>query len=458
MSGSAENKILDAAVKGDQGTMLALLQEDPCILDRVSYKKSTPLHVATMNGHLELVKEILRRNRRLAEELDAHQSSPVHVASSEGHLEIVRELLEAAPAMCFSLDYHGRNPIHVAAVKGQVEILKELVAKQPIAAREKTDRGLTVLHLCIKYQHLDAFLKVEPHLSDLIDCKDQDGNNVLHMAARYNQLKIVEYLVRGKKIDVHVRNAQGQTARKMLNQTSISSYDSSILAMLKPKATKETWLTNQRDAIMVVAILMATMAFQAGVTPPGGVLQEKQTVLNKHGNNETYGIGEAVMAMTYPKSYKAFMYVNSTGFVMSLSAILLLISGMPFKRKVFMSMLMVTMWLTITFIAATYAIAITVVTPSENEYRHRRSLVSVIIIALIIWSCLMVLLFGGNLIRLANRWVQRKKGVNIVELVRQWMHKKWPNATHSVGQWMNKHRMSWRPWSFRHLSHANNVV
>ncbi|GKC69491.1 ankyrin repeat-containing domain, PGG domain protein, partial [Tanacetum coccineum] len=36
----------------------------------------------------------------------------------------------------------------------------------------------------------------------------------------------------------------------------------------------EDWLYKKKESLMVVAVLIATIAFQAGVNPPGGVWQE----------------------------------------------------------------------------------------------------------------------------------------------------------------------------------------
>ncbi|XWS17454.1 hypothetical protein CRYUN_Cryun33cG0069300 [Craigia yunnanensis] len=41
------------------------------------------------------------------------------------------------------------------------------------------------------------------------------------------------------------------------------------------------WLDRKRSALMVVASLIATVAFQAAITPPGGVWQEDETVDEK---------------------------------------------------------------------------------------------------------------------------------------------------------------------------------
>ncbi|KAG6437395.1 hypothetical protein SASPL_102310 [Salvia splendens] len=60
----------------------------------------------------------------------------------------------------------------------------------------------------------------------------------------------------------------------------------------------EDWLTKKRDSVMVVAVLIATMAFQAAVSPTGGVWQD---------NSSGHRAGEAVMAYKNPNIQELHM-------------------------------------------------------------------------------------------------------------------------------------------------------
>ncbi|KZV50166.1 homeobox protein Wariai-like [Dorcoceras hygrometricum] len=412
----AENKLYEAALANDAASLHRLLEEDPFLLDRVSYTciNKTPLHVATMRGNLRFVQEILNRNLELAEALDSQQSSPLHVASAKGYLDIARTLFSAAPDMCLSRDFGGKNPLHLAAIKGHVRVLAELVRVCPLAAREKVEGGGTVLHLCVKYGRLDCLRILVPVLSEeIVNAKDNDGDTIMHLALRDKQVEIIQYLAETGKTNMNAKDSKGRTVLDILDETSEDDAVSDIRRILQPSVCKSSgprtqpvkWLSKKRDSIMVVAILIATMAFQAGVSPPGGLWQENSTQ-DSQGNPLLHPrlAGESVMSYNHPKYFGNFIRVNTVAFVSSLSIILLLISGLPFKRRLFMWFLMVTMWLTVTSIAVTYGVAILAITPKM----YRKSLSHVVETAITVWCCVMGILLIGNTVRLIDKWLKRR--------------------------------------------------
>ncbi|GMG99148.1 hypothetical protein Nepgr_000988 [Nepenthes gracilis] len=89
-----ERRLYDAALEGDVDLLLELLREDPLILHRYEVSEansvSSPLHVVAKLGHVRFATEILSRKPELEEELNPSKSSPLHLASGKGHLEIVK--------------------------------------------------------------------------------------------------------------------------------------------------------------------------------------------------------------------------------------------------------------------------------------------------------------------------------------------------------------------------------
>lgn len=175
-----------------------------------------------------------------------------------------------------------------------------------------------------------------------------------------------------------------------------------------PKHKHTDWLGRKRSALMVVASLIATVAFQAGLTPPGGVWQDDYQ-LDSNGNpvDDPHTVGTAVMAYKDPTQYGLFMIFNTIAFLSSLSIILLLVSGLPLKRRRWMWVQMVIMWISITAQVLTYFLALRNMSPKSVSAQSM--LREVTEISVLTWLCLMMVVFIGNIVRM-NLWILRKYG------------------------------------------------
>jgi ankyrin repeat protein len=108
-----------------------------------------------LHGHLEFSRALVSKKPKLAEEVDSLGRTPLHLASAEGHTEIVKALLQANTDVCLAFDQDGRIPLHLAAMRGRIEIIKELIIARRESIRVNLN-GDSVLHLCVRYNHLDA--------------------------------------------------------------------------------------------------------------------------------------------------------------------------------------------------------------------------------------------------------------------------------------------------------------
>ncbi|KAM5547292.1 ankyrin repeat-containing protein ITN1-like [Rosa sericea] len=483
-----EKKLSDAAMEGSVKMLNDLIQQDPLVLDRAlaSSLSETPLHIASMLGHLDLVKALLSRNPEFATELDSRGSTPLHLAAAKGHVEVVRELIWADSAACLVRNQDGRTALHVAAVKGRVEVVGELVRSRTESTRALTDRGESVMHLCVGSNRLEGLrVLVECIGKDdqLVNLKDGNGNTILHIAVAKKQVEIIKFLLTSTAVNVNALDVNGSTALDILLQSPRDLKDMEIEDSLRevgaqrakdmrsiehewvpkkePQITRRVasvvssngersmtrratsvvstsgerqttrrlgstvsskkesesnkpevnqkpteWLGRKRDSLMVVASLLATVAFQAAIVPPGGVWQDDRQV-DENGNpvENPHSVGTSIMASNNRKEYGIFMIFNTIAFLSSLSIILLLVSGLPIKKRRWMWIQMIIMWIAITTQVATYFLSLRHMSPKnvENVLRQVSS------ISVLTWLCLVLLVFIGNVIRL-NLWVLRKYG------------------------------------------------
>ncbi|KAJ9184881.1 hypothetical protein P3X46_004566 [Hevea brasiliensis] len=175
-------------------------------------------------------------------------------------------------------------------MRGGVEVIKELV----IESCSELLHGDTVFHLRVKFNHLEALtLLVTMAKEGEFARGNQNGNTILHLVVTLKQSE--QYSRDFKSLEIqHAFIEAGVRRSKELNRSAppqstiaaIVSSDSSIAATLPSKASKvKSWFLKlmkyleydreeTRGALMIIATVIATMTFQAGLNPPGGVWQQ----------------------------------------------------------------------------------------------------------------------------------------------------------------------------------------
>ncbi|KXG19831.1 hypothetical protein SORBI_3010G122900 [Sorghum bicolor] len=113
-------------------------------------------------------------------------------------------------------------------------------------------------------------------------------------------------------MEVELQPGNGHVAERTMSQKEPQQQGDQT-----PSGTDEAELVwKLRKYLMLLAILSATITYQAGLAPPGGLWLD-----NQHGHLAS----DIVLQSTYPKRYKVFFYCNSTAFMASLIVLILLL-------------------------------------------------------------------------------------------------------------------------------------
>ena len=138
------------------------------------------------------------------EEGSPYTSTPIHEAADNGHLEVIKYLIKFTGDHPINIiGYHsGETPIMLAAGNNHIEVVKFLsqFVDNPNAGNadkivsESQNRGYTPINMAVQHGYLDIIKFLAP-LSNNVNEPCETGQSPLHFAVQFNYPEIVEFLL-----------------------------------------------------------------------------------------------------------------------------------------------------------------------------------------------------------------------------------------------------------------------
>ncbi|KAM0265161.1 hypothetical protein ACHAQJ_000314 [Trichoderma viride] len=172
------------------------LKSHPIVMvDAVSRKCRTPLHIAVTNDTLRIVK-LLLDNGASAWASDTDGKTPLHFAvasTSSENLKDVIDILHSKGADPAARDEHDETPLHYAAQCGNataVPLLLQIGSHIELLNRS----GLTPLYMAAQAGHERVVNELLNHGAD-VNTSNRKGYTALHVAAFAGHVKVVDKLL-----------------------------------------------------------------------------------------------------------------------------------------------------------------------------------------------------------------------------------------------------------------------
>ncbi|KAE9462144.1 hypothetical protein C3L33_05936, partial [Rhododendron williamsianum] len=117
---------LQAARYGDIEDVISLASSG-VFLDSKDSQGRTALHMASANGHLDIVDYLITNGVQDVNAPNVEKNTPLHWACLNGHIEVVKNLILAGASVS-AINSHERTPMDEAVSRGKMDIIDAIGA------------------------------------------------------------------------------------------------------------------------------------------------------------------------------------------------------------------------------------------------------------------------------------------------------------------------------------------
>lgn len=242
VSGDISEELVKATANGDAQKCEEILKRPDANVNGV-FASHTALQAASQNGHIEVIKILLRHNAdveiedkdgdravhhtafgdepgvmellaRAGADLNARnkrRQTPLHIAVNKGHVGVVKTLLDlgAHPSL---QDCEGDTPLHDAISKKRDDMLTILL-DHGADITLTNNNGFNALHHAALRGNPSAMRTLLSKLPRpwIVDEKKDDGYTALHLAALNNHVEVAELLIHQGHANTDLQNVNLQT-------------------------------------------------------------------------------------------------------------------------------------------------------------------------------------------------------------------------------------------------------
>lgn len=169
----------------------------------------TALMLAAKEGHLEMIEILLKHPSIGIDVQDAYGATAILLAVRQCHFNIVKRLLEANADIGIVDFQVGRSALRCAAERNSADIVALLLQHNADPSVKDREGGTAILR-AVNRGAARVLEEMMNHGVD-IECVDEDGQSLLHGAARNGYDEIARMLLNEKILSVDVRDKCSMT-------------------------------------------------------------------------------------------------------------------------------------------------------------------------------------------------------------------------------------------------------
>ncbi len=177
-----------AAFHGELGVIKLLLgdltldESTRYLNDYTKGQNVTAAYAAAQNGHLEVLKYVVKRGANIRQVRD-NGNTVLHAATIKNRVEVLEYLLPEFAALIDVLNIDGASALYMAAETGNLASL-EILVKYGASVNVKNKHGFSPLHIAAQNGHFDVVKALIKLGIGNINQIDSDGRTALWWAAK----------------------------------------------------------------------------------------------------------------------------------------------------------------------------------------------------------------------------------------------------------------------------------
>ncbi|KAH6616786.1 ankyrin repeat-containing domain protein [Boeremia exigua] len=229
---------------------------------------NTPLLLAVLNGHFDIVTLLLSTNRVDVNAKGLINCTPLMLAVKKGRTDMITLLLAARGVDLNTTNRFGCSLLQEAAGSGDLDVVKLLLGTPQINIHAKDSDGSSALHYAARYCHIPV-VKLLVETGEF----DDDRISLLWAAVRAQVPELIKALLGTDHRLIKVKNEQGQSL--LWQVTASGSHEALQILLALPKidlgekdeaGRSLLWQAVQTKNSAVVKLLLGTGKFHVGCT------------------------------------------------------------------------------------------------------------------------------------------------------------------------------------------------
>ncbi|XP_046341394.2 ankyrin-1-like [Haliotis rufescens] len=238
--------VMVAALCGHK-EVLELLVGEGADVSLVSEKGDNILHLACRGGNVEVVKYILSQDMVRINRRGSKKRTPVMVAAVNRHKEVV-ELLVNEGADLSRVSHNGENILYCACWGGDVEVVKYVLSQGIVAINSKRRKKRTPMMAAALRGHKEVVELLVSEGAD-VSLRSEKGDNILHFACRGGHMEVVKYILSQDKVRINSRGWKKKTPVMVAAENGHKD----VVELLVDEGADLTILSFGRDSVLHLA-------------------------------------------------------------------------------------------------------------------------------------------------------------------------------------------------------------